>query len=411
MKITTIRRSPLPRSPRLSTASEACCSTLNEFKAFPTLPGILDNPDLTTPAEKPWTPFLSFLVDTVRVVIKVQHLPLSELTAGNPNVKRNGFKFVVRCPQTGGTVQVISRQQRSALILEFSIPKFLTGQNVIGHLKLHWGCMDGIRKALMLLGICPTLRERIAIIRGNYRLTRVDVTAHVDCRTAERADALMVALRNFIPAFGHDVSMYGFDTLYVGQHSKRRTLKIYHKGRELMKKYRAIPAHVYGSRFLTRKAESLVRLELVLRRLELSGLNLASPRNWDKKVAQMLMTRWVDVLTRADGLLPDVQGIEQLSRVMQTKLRGWLFGDAVAFSHGVTRDTYREGRNKVLKATGIDIHIPLSPELQAAFVTTIRDLFKEGFGFRTHEKKWDRLLQAVSPAPHQPSTPVTTSHP
>jgi hypothetical protein len=122
-----------------------------------------------------------------------------------------------------------------------------------------------------------------------------------------------------------------------------------------------------------------------------------------------LMSCWVQQLQGADGRLADVAGIDQLSPVMQTKLRSWLLGDLMAFSRAVTRDTYLDGRNKVRKATGIDIENGLSPELQAAAVTTIRDLFVRGFGFRTYEKKWAQLVAAVQN--HEPPKIVTTSQP
>lgn len=66
------------------------------------------------------------------------------------------------------------------------------------------------------------------------------------------------------------------DTLYIGQHSCRRSLKIYHKGRELEQKGRSIPPYVYGAKFLTRKAQGLIRLELTLRGKELARLGLTS---------------------------------------------------------------------------------------------------------------------------------------
>jgi hypothetical protein len=237
----------------------------------------------------------------------------------------------------------------------------------------------------------------------------VDITVHVDCGTAELAQALLMALRGYIVNHGQDVSMYGIGTLYIGQHSKRRTLKMYHKGHELKMKNRQIPDHVYGSRYLTRKAKSLARMELTLRGKELTRLNLTSPLAWDEAIAKALITPWIEKLKCASARLPDTQGIDQLSSVMQLKLRAWLLGDSISFSRGVTPDTYREGRNKVLKATGIDIGNALTPELQASCVTTIRDLFERGFGFRSYGQKWGRLLAAVKD--YQPAQAVTTSQP
>lgn len=380
---------------------------LEEFTPVPDLISVLSCLD-SSGNVKEWTPFSSFLIDTVKVKIRVKHQPLSEYAQGNPNVKQDGYKFLVRCPSTGAVAQVFSRENGTVLLLEFSIPKFLTGQNIVGHLDVHAGCLAGIKKALKLLGLMPTKEERQAINRGDYRLTRVDVTVHVDCQTPDRVQALLLALRAFIVRYASDVSMYGYKGLYVGQSSKRRTLKIYPKGIELQEKGQ-IPAHVYGCKYLTRKAASLVRFELTLRGKELTRLGLSSPLAWNKQVAMEQMLPWLGKLRGVEGVVPNLAAIENLSPVMQNKLLLWLGGHVDAFTRGVTRDSFLEARKKVKAATGIDIEQRADIGLQAAAVTTTQQLLDRGLGFRTHAKKWPKLLAALRA--YQPAQPVTTSQP
>lgn len=287
--------------------------------------------------------------------------------------------------------------------------KFLTGQNIVGHVNVDEGCLAAIKKALKLLGFLPTPDERNAISRGHYVLTRVDVTAHVDCETADRAQALMMALRTFIVSNVGDVSLYGLDVGYIGQHSKRRTLKWYLKGVELQKRGRGIPAQVYGCKYLSKVADRLVRFELTLRGKELTHRGLSSPLAWNEEVAVEQLMPWIDKLKQAKGVLPDMDRTDGLSPVMQNKLRLWLLGDVAAFRRGVSDDAYREGRKKVKAATGIDIELPPDIELQAASVTTIEQLFDRGLGFKTHEGKWPKLLAKVKS--HHPSPTVTKSQP
>ena len=221
-----------------------------------------------------WKPFHSVLIDTAKVKLRVKHPPLAELAQNNANVKQDGYKFIIKCPQTGACVQMFSKENCQALFLEFSVPKFLTGQNVVGHLHVHAGCLAAIKKAFKLLGFTPSQEERKAITNGLYTLTRIDLAVHVDCGSAEYAQALMMALREFVVSNAADVSFYGFETAYIGQGSKRRTLKWYLKGTELKKKGRAIPVHVHGCEYLTEVADRLVRFELTLRGKELTRLAL-----------------------------------------------------------------------------------------------------------------------------------------
>ena len=94
--------------------------------------------------------------------------------------------------------------------------------------------------------------------------------------------------------------------------------------------------------------------------------------------------------------MPDANGINRLSAVMQNKLRLWLLGDTLAFTRGVSTDAYREARNKVKAATGLDIQLTPNPQLQAAAFTTIRQLIERGFGFKTYEGKWKLLVESAN---------------
>lgn len=340
-----------------------------------------------------WTPFLSSLFDTVRVVIKIKHPKLDCIAKLLPNMTQNGYVYFVRSPYTDAQAQVMSRKDGEELILEFSIPKFLTGQNIVGIEDLHAGCKLGIQTILKLIGIRPTPKEIRAIGDGKYRLTRVDIVVHVDCATSERAAAMMWALRNHIVGKGKDVSMYEADTVYVGQHSRRRSLKAYRKAIELIKN--PMPAHVYGRQHLTNKSVGLVRLELVLRRDWLTDRKLDSPLSWTPDVARRLMQTWADRLIQAPGVVADVAHLDQLTPALQIKTRAWLFGDQLAFTRDVTRATYRHNRKRVLDTTGIDVDSHLTPEQQGQAQLTIRQMFERGFGYRDHADRWDRLRAAV----------------
>lgn len=130
-----------------------CSASLPEFKRVPSLVGVDVNLnsdpnvglafdlefDLASKAKaeskakaktKVWKPFYSLLIDTVKVKVRVKHPPLQELALSNANVKQDGYKFLIKCPLTGACVQMFSQENCQALLLEFSVPKFLTGQNI-----------------------------------------------------------------------------------------------------------------------------------------------------------------------------------------------------------------------------------------------------------------------------------------
>jgi II/X family phage/plasmid replication protein len=324
-------------------------------------------------------------------VLNIRHAPLAHIMDRNPLLSRDGFKFYVRSPFTQAVAQVFSFNQGTKLVFEFSLPKFLTGQNLVGIEDMHRGCLQGIKGICKLMGIRPSAIERTTIDRGLYRLTRVDLVKHVDCGTADRAAAMMFAIRNHLVSKAKDIAFYDNNTFYIGQHSKRRSLKIYRKDVELH--VRPMPENVYGRDALMRKSVGLVRTELTLRREELTERGLDNPLAWTPEKAHSLLDAWDDRLRLTDGKVPDVAAVNELTPVLQQKFRAWILGDAIAFTRGVTQETYRESRRRILDQTGVDVANHMTPEEQRKATLTIREMFDAGSGYRSYEEKWDKMVE------------------
>ena len=91
---------------------------------------------LESKAKKPaveWQPFPSCLIDTVAVVIYLRHKPLKRIAIDNPNVNQKGnFELGVHSKFSSKIkARVMSRENREELYIEASIPKFMTGQNIV----------------------------------------------------------------------------------------------------------------------------------------------------------------------------------------------------------------------------------------------------------------------------------------
>ena len=84
--------------------------------------------------------------------------------------------------------------------------------------------------------------------------------------------------------------------------------------------------------------------------------------------------------------------MDQLPALLKAKVQLWLLGVESAFDDGDwTKATYLKHRRTILRVTGIDIQVPLSPELQKKALGTIRDLLDAGVGYRDYPDKWERL--------------------
>lgn len=339
-----------------------------------------DDPEHTVPL------FKSSLFDTMKVKIELPAKTVRALHASA--LKHDGFKFKVPGPFSGCIATIYSRPSEKVVYIEAG-PKFLTGQNIVGIEDAHQLTSQIIRSALERAGLSVyrSLAERVE--EGAYELLRADFVAHCDCGSPERLRAVMLALRHLAISTARDVSFYGADTIYIGQHSRRKTLKVYNKGAELLA--RPIPSGVPKQKQLTSRAQSLLRFEFVLRAEELKRLGLSDPKGLTSEIVRSLIQRQFDFVTRAGGVIPDLALASDLSRACQVKLRGWVLGDTSAFVGAPT--TLASNRRQVLAITGIDIASPIDAKAQRLAVKTVRDVLRHGVGFMGRPKLWERLKE------------------
>ena len=239
----------------------------------------------------------------------------------------------------------------------------------------------------------PTAAERRKINRGKFEVNRVDYALHCDCGTPERAAAVMAAVRSLMYAKAKDFSAYGIETVYAGQHSNRWTFRIYRKDLEIEKRGRGLPASVYRRDYLIAKVQNCARMELVLRAPELKRLGLNDPLAWNVEAARQRMQVWIDRLSTAGGVVPNIEHLKDLTRTEQMKLLLWLGGHLTAFTK--THSTFVATRKIILEKTGIDIRGEPSVELQRRATQSIREVLLKGTGFKSYAHKWAVLCDGA----------------
>jgi hypothetical protein len=347
----------------------------------------------SNPASKtsfPGEVFKSSLIDTVRLALRVSHDDLAEIARANPDVGRGkGYVYKVTNPRLGTSAQLISRRECTELIIEASLGMFLTGQNVVGREELLEDCAALILAVLNIAEIPVSAAKKRAIENGKFRLLRVDYAMHCDCRTPERADALMTSLRRSLVSSNRDFSCYGDETLYLGQHSRRKTLRIYRKDIELEK--RPLSSRVYRRGKWMAKVTGVVRFELTLRAVELKRLGLDVPGAWNSADARERMRAMVMGISRVDGVVPNIYRRDALDGKTRLKFDAWCSGVEDAFSRD-NRKTYQASRLKVQRATGIDVKNPLPANVQRSSFLAVRELFREGLGFKQWPNTWNSML-------------------
>jgi len=335
-------------------------------------------------------PFFSSLVDTVKVRIDAQVVPLNELMEAGAPIHRNGKRYTVNSRFEGVSANIYRPGNGKYLYIEGSVAKFLTGQNVVGIEDVAAGSLELIQAVLSRADIRLDVSERRRISQGRYTLTRVDLAVHCDCGSPARAGAMMVAVRNLHLGSAHNVSVYKAGSVYKNQRSSYETTKSYLKGREL--EHRPMSQGVFRREDWLSAADSIVRFERSMRPKCLVPRGLAWPGAWSADVVRELLDETARDLARIDGVVPDIQKSNRLTRLSRAKLRAWSCGDLNIFNEGATSEaTKRAERKAIFDITGIDVNLPLTAEQQATLLVPLRELFAAGFGFADHEHIWNQL--------------------
>lgn len=233
--------------------------------------------------------------------------------------------------------------------------KFLQGHNLFGLndlVRLMGDFFDALIE--QDIGLQPTGDQYDAIQTGNYSLTRVDVNESWHLK--DRLEVLA-----FIRALGQTANMkrrgtfqYSGDTAYIGKNSRRWSAKCYSKGTEILAKGHRLPTELNTPEMVEYANKSL-RLELVLRQLELKRRGLDTASNWSEDTARMLLQSMVlDNLELSDNMtLPD-----DILHTLPNKLRSTyvLWKDGEDLRQTLSKPTFYRHRIQLLEF-GIDISI------------------------------------------------------
>lgn len=234
--------------------------------------------------------------------------------------------------------------------------KFLQGHNIFGTDDLRYlmgRFFDALHKHDEL-GLCPTSEQYDAIQDGNYFLKRVDLNQSWHLKNKDEVVAWIRSAGACGRLKHRGVGQFSGDTLYFGKNSRRWSAKCYSKGYEINAKNRKLPDELQIPELLDWADKSL-RIELVLRSMQLKDFLLSNGKAWCPETSKMLLCSLVlDNLEITDNMsLPD-----QLLNTLPPRLRGiyalWLNGEDVRQSF--SKSSFYRYRRQFLEY-GIDISI------------------------------------------------------
>lgn len=255
--------------------------------------------------------------------------------------------------------------------------KFLQGHNLFGTDDLTY-LMGRFFDSLLDqdIGLCPTADQYEAIQAGDYHLTRVDATQSWHLKDKNEVAAWIRATGQTARLKHRGSGQFTGDTAYFGKNSRRWGVKCYSKGSEILAKDHQLPKELQIPEMLDFADKSL-RIELVIRQLELKrrGLDLAS--NWTGETARMLLqTMFLDNLELSDNMIMQTDVLDTLIPRLRLVYQSWVAGDDL--KQILPKNTFYRYRRQLLEH-GIDISIVQS-ENRSNVIPLIRYLEAQPVG-------------------------------
>ena len=252
------------------------------------------------------------------------------------------------------TTEISSNGRGATLRLDGNLLKWLQGHNIIGTdsvLDLVNETVNRLWNYFPELDLRPDAQQLENIQAGHYRVLRIDVAHMYDVGSPRAVLAWIrqAALTAHVKFKGG--GMLKGDTLYFGKHSRRSSIKCYHKGTELKAKGHEIDPFLADPRLLE-IANNSIRFECVYRAMELKRLGLAVASALSESVTLGLFNKLLGRLQVSDNLMLNDDKVNAMKTGLRCAYLSWLHGEDLRGQ--LPKNTFYRYRRQLLEF-GIDI--------------------------------------------------------
>jgi len=182
----------------------------------------------------------------------------------------------VSCRSRG---ELFSDRQCTLLEISGNPAKFLQGHNIYGSDNLLLLVEKFVIKIADILKIRIGPYELDQIRKGVYTISRIDITYSLALTSRSEVQQFIQALDYKARTRSGKGCLTG-NTLYFNKSSRRWAIKFYSKGAEIQKHQLHDSINIESQSLLYAHADNLLRIELTLRSLELSHINLRNGSSW-----------------------------------------------------------------------------------------------------------------------------------
>ncbi len=305
------------------------------------------------------------MIDWLTVIVPCFHLVsvdggevLSVDSEGNLEWKTKKSRAVRGSYESNLIVKSVEKTRRSdglytELYIDGNFVKWHQGHNLWGVDDLTGLVFETYQRLMSILNIVPTDIDIHRLKLGHYRVARVDCTQMIDLESLDNVRAFLYAAERMAYLRHRGRGVFSKETLYFGKKSRRWSVKMYAKGDEINVKNHTLPISI-DTPSIQKWASSKLRVELVLRSLQLkdSGLHIAA--NWGDNTPYEVWQQYVGKIEMTDNIQLTDEAVMSLKPSIRAAYQLWLDGHNVKEMY--PRMTFYRYR-KQLQMLGIDIAV------------------------------------------------------
>ena len=304
---------------------------------------------------------MSVMIDWISCVIPLAHEPIPtgrimsvdvdgeiEFAKPKPKLFEGSYESKIVLRSQG----VLDQKYRNTqLFLSGNPSKFLQGHNVFGIDDLRYLLLGVFRKLSKTNQFNFDLFQLYGAI-DSATVSRIDLTDSIRFQNRQQCRAYIHQLSSIAHTKNSRPSQDNW-TLHFQPKSKRWNAVIYTKGDEVSR--RTFPESFKHKDFIINEADSLVRVEIRLKTLDLKRLDSRYVYQLTPKLIQDLYQKYIGRLKMSETIELTDEQLKSLTPSYQSTYMKWKAG--IDIQGDMTTSTYYRHRSKLLKI-GVDISVP-----------------------------------------------------
>lgn len=239
------------------------------------------------------------------------------------------------------------------IIFDGNPVKFHQGHNLFGTDDLIGLMFETVIKIAEILNLIIQPSDLNLIKHGDYYLKRVDSTMMVDLGNQANVESFLYSAEKLAHLRYKGQGIMTKGTLYFGKNSRRESLKMYSKGKEIRTKGHLLPYELENRKQLYDWADSKLRIEATTRAMELKDRGLHLARNWTENTTEEILLRLLNGISMSENHTITEANLDGLPARLVAVYHLWKEGHDLRAMY--PRMTFYRYRKQLQDIAGIDI--------------------------------------------------------